>query len=349
MPPRNRRGSAPSSRVAPAARKNRRHIKRKRGAKAQQSQLLAMNRNIMRLNRAVGLTKQHAQYSQNLSTQIGYNTLNGPAGTYAPATNLKGWNIQEIITPGNPAVAAASGPRWPGWSPIFQATNEVENANKFFLERCHLKMHFNMNYPAYSTQITDYTRRPTYPRDVTIFIVSFKPDAWPQARSDFFDTDSYLDPTVFNALNSGQYWTSAPKRFAGEDALPMLNPAVFNIHYRKVITLGQTTGYSATVPEPTLPDVPAYSLEGARAVSFSTNIKDVQRNISHTLPMGKMLKSTTGDKKWKQLEANEIEYHERRWLLFHVSGYQQAGGDGPGTQGLIGVTCNFMFTGKGTN
>ena len=63
--------------------------------------------------------------------------------------------------------------------------------------------------------------------------------------------------------------------------------------------------------------------------------------------MGKLLKSTTGDTKWKQLEANELEHHERRWLIFHVSGQQEASGDGPGTQGKIGVTCNFMYSGKG--
>lgn len=350
MPPRRRKTSkAPSSRVGPSARRNRRYIKRRTGARAQQKQLLAVNKNIQLLNRAVGLTKQHAQYSQNVSTVIGYNCLNGPAGTYPAETNAKGWHIQELINPGNPIISGGTGSRWPGWSPIFQATNEVENANKFFLEKAYMKMHFNMDFPAYSSQITDYTRRPTYPRDVTIFIVSFKPDAYPQARKDFFDAEAYWAPAVWNAQNDGQYWTSSPKRFAGEDALPMLNPAVFNIHYYKVITLGQTTGYSRLDNEPVAPNFPNHSLDAARALAFTTQIKDVQRNLSLSLPMGKLLKSTTGDTKWKELESNELEHHERRWLIFHVSGQQVASGDGPGTQAKIGVTCNFMYSGKGTN
>lgn len=133
---------APSRRIGRANRRNRRHIRRSTSAHAQQKQLLTVNKNIAKLNRAVGLTKQYAQYSQNWSGLVGYNILNGPASINAPAWVAKGFNIYELNLPGDPVVPITNGPSAPGWSPIFQATNEVDNANKFYHEKTNLKLSF---------------------------------------------------------------------------------------------------------------------------------------------------------------------------------------------------------------
>lgn len=343
------RGRAPSSYVKPMLRKNRRYIKRRKSAHAQQRQLLSHNRAISKLNDAVGLTKQHAQYNQIIGTKIGYNCLNGPAGNYSSDSNLKGFNICELIAPGNNQIVEAQ-TRWAGWTPIFQSNNNVAQANKFWLEKMILRMNFEFENATFSHTLEDYTTMPAYPTDVTIFVVSFKNDAFPQMRERYFNNQNYLDPELWNADTSQQVWTCSPKYVGGQDAMPMLNPAVFNIHYYKQITLGnslQRTTQVGSLPTQTFQP----GTITADTTAFTTNIRDNRRNITARIPMGKLLKSTTGDSTWSQLKANELEHHERRWLIFHVSGNGGPGipTDGPGQQAKIRVTCNFQYSGKVTN
>lgn len=337
---------APSRRIGRANRRNRRHIKRRSGAKAQQKQLLAVNRNISRLNSAVGLTKQYAQYSQNWSGLIGYNIINGPASINAPSWVAKGFNIYELNLPGDPIVPTTNGPSAPGWSPIFQATNEVENANKFYHEKTTLKLAFqyqDLVVQTASPVAGQYQRIPSLPKEVTLFVVSFKRDSFQQAKRDFFNGDGYWDGDKFNALIGSRYWKTTNNFVGQQESLPMLNKGVFNIHHYKRFRLGNTT--TGVLHNPGVPDNPIETV-----FTGTTNLKDNYRTFNMRIDGAGLLKSTTGDTKWKSLTAPEMPYNDRKFLVVHVSGNSLADGTAlTGTQAQLIMTANAVHVGRGTN
>lgn len=343
---RRRTNRAPGRRVAGAARRNRRHIKRARGARAQQRQLLAVNRNISRLNSAVGLTKQYAQYSQNWSALIGYNILNGPASINPPSWVAKGFNVYELNLPGDAVVPVTGGPSAPGWSPIFQATNEVDNANKFYLEKTVLKLAFQFQELIKRTEAPlsgQFTKIPSLPKEVTVFVVSFKRDAFQQAKRDFFSNQGYWDGTTFNALTGSRYWKTTNNFVGQQESLPMLNQAVFNIHYYRRFRLGNTIAGVDQAPGPAENPID-------QVFTGTTTLRDNYRTMSIHIRGPGMLKSTTGDTKWKSMTAPELPYNDRKFLLVHVSGNSLADGTSlTGTQAQIIMTANAVHVGRGTN
>ena len=343
---RGRTNKAPSSRVSGAARRNRKYIKKSRGAKAQQKQLLTVNRNIKLLNQAVGLTKQAAQYTQNFDSIVGYNVVGGPTGINPPANSAKGWNIFELIVPGGPVNPIATGPSTPAWTQIFQSTAEVENANKFYLERSFLKLNFMLGHLLVNNQAGvdgAYQKIPSLPREITIFVVQFKEDAFNQAKRDFFNPAGYWDGASWNAQQNRRYWSTSLNFVGQQESLPMLNPAVFNIIHYKRFRLGQAL--VEVNHQPGVPDNPIQFVANA-----TTNLKDNIRTLEFSIPGSGLLKSTTGDTKWKQLLAPELPRNDRKFLLVHVSGNGHYDGtSNTGTQAQCHMTANIVHIGKGTN
>lgn len=347
-----RTNRAPSSRVASKARRNRRYIKRNKSAQAQQKQLLTVNKNIRMLTRAVGLTKQHAQYTQCFDAIVGYNVIGGPAGINPAANQAKGWNIFELICPGEPDTPLAGGPSTPGWTPIFQSTAEVGNANKFYLERSYFKLNFMLGHLMQSNTAGvdgQYLKIPSLPREITLFVVQFKPDAFNQARRDFFNAQGYWDGSVWNAQTTRQYWSTSLNFIGQQESLPMLNPAVFNIITYKRFVVGQVTTEVNHMPGP--PDNPIQYVANP-----TSNIRDNYRTIEFSIPGSGLLKSNTGlsgaanKGKWEDLLCPELPRNDRKFLLVHVSGNShQDGTSNTGTTAQCHMTAQIMHTGKGTN
>ncbi len=337
---------APGRRIASSNRRNRRNIRRRKGAKAQQQQLLTINKNIARLNRAVGLTKQFAQYSQNWSGLIGYNIINGPASINSPSWVAKGFNVYELNLPGDPIVPTTNGPSTPGWSPVFQATSEVDNANKFFHEKTNLKLSFQFQELVVQTSAQldgQYQRIPALPKEITIFVVSFKRKAFQQAKRDFFNGDGYWDGDKWNALTGSRYWKTTNNFVGQQESLPMLNKGVFNIHHYKRFRIGGATSGVNHNPGP--PDNPILQI-----FTGTTNLRDNYRTLSLRIDGTGLLKSTTGDTKWKALTAPELPSGDRKFLMVHVSGNSLADGTSlTGTQAQVIMTANAVHVGRGTN
>ena len=125
--------------------RNKKHILVKKNAKAQQKQLMSLQKQVNVIKRDLGDSQQHVQYKYTLSeTGMEHN-----------------WTVIQLTRPDQ-------------WTPVFQSTSETNNSNKFRIRKLHLE-----------TLMTIYdTEAPLPPQIVTFFLVSLRKEAAAQTIED---------------------------------------------------------------------------------------------------------------------------------------------------------------------
>lgn len=117
------------------ASKNKKSILTKIHAKAQQSQLMSIQKQVNNIKTQVKDTTQYAQYQFNLNeTDLEHN-----------------WNVFQLTKPDQ-------------WSNVFQSSTETNNANKFRIKKLSMETYISINSP----------ELPCPPQVVTFFLVSLR-------------------------------------------------------------------------------------------------------------------------------------------------------------------------------
>lgn len=127
-----------SKRSKTRAGRNKKHILTKKGSKAQQHQLMSLQKQVNVIKRDLGDSQQFVQYKYGLTeTGMEHN-----------------WNIIQLTRPDQ-------------WSNVFQSTSETNNSNKFRVRKLHMETYFSINE----------TELPCPPQIVTFFLCSFRKEA----------------------------------------------------------------------------------------------------------------------------------------------------------------------------
>lgn len=248
------------------------------------------------VERSVDNAKQWAQYKSpatGTDEGTGFNLTTGE------------WVIRDLIRPNE-------------LLPMFQANSEVANSNKFRFTS--LKM--NIFLSPWNSEIS------LTPKMINVYLVSLKA----ATSAQFLDDTGQFNGTLFDN-SEGQYWEGTQSINGADVSMPMLSPAVFNIHMHKRMIL-------QNIVEET-PDADPDLDTSVHNPNFTHKL------IHKTHKMDCLLK-TADNKKWKDLETKEVKDTKRLYLLFYQGGFDQAITEG-GNGNTISVGLNAIFTGRGTN
>ena len=215
------------------------------------------------------------------------------------------WRVRPLIRPDQ-------------WEPIFQATSEVSNSNKFNITSYRLEMFISP-----SDSLISLT-----PKFVSCYLVSLKSATATQFLD---DTDGFNRTEFDNA--EGQYWQGTQSIPGADISMPLLNKAVFTIHMKKQMILQNI-----------VEETPSLDPDDDTAV---TNPAFTHRRISRKFKHESLLK-TADNKKWKDLVEAEIAPTKRLYLLWYQGGFDQAVSEG-GNGNTCTVGYNLIFNGRGTN
>lgn len=286
------RGSTRKKATAPT-----RHLARERRTRRRQlptgfrapTAINELHAKVNALARSVDNAKQWAQYKvpNNGNSDEGFNLTTGE------------WVVRELMRPHE-------------WDQMFQASNEVDNSNKFRVTS--LKM--NIFISPSNSQLS------LSPKMINVYLVSLKAATSAQFLE---DTDQFNRVEFDNS--EGQYWEGTNSIGGADVSMPILSPAVFNIHMHKRIILQNIVEETASLD----PDDDTSVV----APSFT------HKMINKTHKMDCLLK-TADNKKWKDLEPHEIKDTKRLYLLFYQGGF-------PSALNTCSVGSNMIFTGRGTN
>lgn len=248
-----------------------------------------LNAKVNALARSVDNAKQWAQYKC---------PNNGNADEAFPLISGQ-WVIRELMRPHE-------------WDQMFQASSEVDNSNKFRLTSC--KMNIFLSPDNSTLSLT--------PKLINVYLVSLKAATSAQFLE---DTDQFNRVEMDNS--EGKYWEGTNSIGGADVSMPILSPAVFNIHMHKRIILQNIVEETASLDPDEDTDVTAPNF--------------THKMINKVHKMDCLLK-TADNKKWKDLEPHEIKDTKRLYLLFYQGGFVDA-------LNTVTVGSNIIFTGRGTN
>lgn len=192
-----------------AAQRNKRHIKRRTGAKAQSAQLLSLQKQVTRLSNANKMTKQRAQYAVPLDTGTGTDAelANGLFNVF-PMTDFTGTDSN---------IGA--------WAPLFQARPAIGTGNEQAPNKCKLLKYDCQLLFSPKNSLTALT-----PRIVRVWWVTLRKETAAQTLE---DTANMTTAGMRQIAGDGTYVYKTESN-GGLETMIKLNPAVFNIRrYRE--------------------------------------------------------------------------------------------------------------------
>lgn len=287
------------------------YIRRKSSAHDQQNQLLRVNKQIMSINRKL---KDQTIWKQFYME----NTYSG-APNGAPIVLPYKFYVIPLTRPDN-------------WSPCFQSRQDNPRGtnyygNKFMGQSMDLRMRFF---------VTDNTAD-CPPVTVSYWIVSLHKEGGTNTLVDTNGLQTTLTSGgTFNngALMNQRYWLDSNVNSSTQPAgLTILNKAAFKIHAYKKFYLGNILNNSAT-----------------EAGQLTTSLSSVQKNFHEKLSYKNHIKTPTGSptesdnpvRGFTDLEIEDLEPSDRRYLITHLSYETQLPADATG----ISLAYNVLFNGR---
>lgn len=270
---------------------NKTNIMTKTGRKSQAYQINKLSNKIKTLEKKQRATRQYAQYRKTISDK----ELN--------FFDNSGWAVENLVDP-------------VGWAPIFQANNEVANANKLTVKGMSMELYFRIND----------SLLPCTPKIITCFLVKLRSETGIQTLND----TNNMSTVGFGAVaNDSVLWETVPLGQT-EDSLARLNPACFEIVKVKRFQIQNIIEQTAVVDEDTA----------------ITTAKGTYKRFSWNIKMGNLIKANS-NAKWKEMSPNEVSIKDRLYLLVHQGGAGAA--LAPETDNVVSMSANCTFQCRGTN
>ena len=203
-----------------------------------------------------------------------------------------------------------------GWVGLFQANNEVENANKLTVKSMSMELYFRVAN----------SLLPCTPKIMTVFLVKLREETAIELLND----TGQLSSAGFGVnANDGVYFEKVTMGLT-EDALVKLSPAAFRIVKVKKFQIQNIIEDTAVIDEDT----------------SVTSVAGTYKRFTWNIKMGNNLKTSAG-KKWSEMSPLDIAVKDRLYLIVHQ------GGAGallpPETDNGVNLSGNIIFQCRGTN
>lgn len=291
--------------------KLRKYIRRKNGAKAQQNQLLKIDKKLQKLKQRV---KEQTIWKQFYMENVYFGSPDGE-----PQPLPYKFYVVPLTRPDQ-------------WRPCFQSRMDNPRGsnyygNKFMGQSMDLRMRFF---------VTDNTAT-CAPTTITYWIVSLHKEG---GTNTLVDTNNLQTTTAglgtFNngALMNQRYWLDSTVNTSNTPAgLTILNKAAFKIHAYKKFYLGNVLNNSATEDS-----------------QLTTSLSSVQKNFHHKLPYRNHIKTATAPpvesdnpvNGFTDMELEDLEPQDRRYLIVHVSQEEPLAEDNT----RVSLAYNVLFNGR---
>jgi hypothetical protein len=267
------------------------NVMTKKSAKSQAYQINALSNKIKSLEKKQRSTRQYCQFSKKIED------------IDLPFQTQSGFQVENLIDPA-------------GWVGLFQANNEVENANKLTVKSMSMELYFRVAN----------SLLPCTPKIMTVFLVKLREETAIELLND----TGQLSSAGFGVnANDGVYFEKVTMGLT-EDALVKLSPAAFRIVKVKKFQIQNIIEDTAVIDEDT----------------SVTSVAGTYKRFTWNIKMGNNLKTSAG-KKWSEMSPLDIAVKDRLYLIVHQ------GGAGallpPETDNGVNLSGNIIFQCRGTN
>lgn len=260
--------------------------------KSQARQINKLVNELKVVKRKQNATRQYAQYTFAMdNVELGLASNNG-------------WSVEKLVQPTT-------------WGGKYQASNEVNNANKITVRNLRMELYFSP---------TD-SLLPLTPKIITVFLVKLRPET---AMDLLNETNNMSSAGFGDIANSNKYWHTQTIGLS-YPTIASISPGAFDVVKVKRFQVQNIVQETAVSPE--------------TDVNVTTPAGTYRRFVWY-LRMGNLIKSAASNK-WKDLTAEEIAIKDRLYLIIHQ------GGSGtvlpPEEDNGVSMGGVAMFSCRGTN